>query len=60
VGADLGPNLTVVGSLSTMLWLLILRRRDLEVSALQYLRVGAMVTPIMLICSAAVLWLTSR
>ncbi len=60
VGADLGPNLTVVGSLSTMLWLLILRRRDLEVSALEYLRVGAMVTPIMLLCSAAVLWLTSR
>jgi arsenical pump membrane protein len=60
VGADLGPNLTVVGSLSTMLWLLSLRRRDLDVSALDYLRVGATVTPIMLLSSALVLWLTGR
>lgn len=30
LGADLGPNLTTVGSLATMLWLLALRRKDAE------------------------------
>ena len=60
VGADLGPNITVVGSLSTMLWLLILRRRELEVSALDYLKVGAPVTLATLAGCAGVLWLVSR
>jgi arsenical pump membrane protein len=60
IGADLGPNLTVVGSLSTMLWLLILRRRDLEVSSLDYLRLGIVVTPLLLAGSTLLLWLTSR
>ncbi len=29
-GCDLGPNLTTVGSLATVLWLLILRQRGIE------------------------------
>lgn len=44
VGVNLGPNLTTVGSLATMLWLVLLRRRGLEVSATAYLRVGGLVT----------------
>jgi nucleotide-binding universal stress UspA family protein len=32
-GCDLGPNLTTVGSLATVLWLLLLRRRGVEVSS---------------------------
>jgi len=51
-GCDLGPNLTTVGSLATMLWLLILRRRGIEVSGLDYFRVGVIVTPIMLAAGA--------
>jgi arsenical pump membrane protein len=31
-GCDLGPNLTTVGSLATVLWLLILRQRNVDVS----------------------------
>jgi arsenical pump membrane protein len=54
-GADLGPNLTPVGSLSTMLWLVAVRRRGLNVSALDYLRVGAMVTPALLLAAGLVL-----
>jgi arsenical pump membrane protein len=50
-GADLGPNLTPVGSLSTMLWLVIVRRRGIEVSALDYLKLGALVTPLMLLAA---------
>lgn len=55
LGCDLGPNLTTTGSLSTMLWLLLLRRRGLEVSSLQYLRLGVLVTPGMLLATALIL-----
>jgi arsenical pump membrane protein len=58
VGADLGPNLTTVGSLATMLWLLMLRRRGLEVSSLDYFRVGVVTTPGMLLAAALALWRT--
>jgi arsenical pump membrane protein len=58
VGVNLGPNLTTIGSLATMLWLLLLRRRGLNVSPLEYLRVGAVVTVPALAVAAATLWLT--
>jgi arsenical pump membrane protein len=45
VGADLGPNLTPVGSLATVLWLLILRERGLDVRPIDYLRFGLLTTP---------------
>jgi arsenical pump membrane protein len=60
VGADLGPNITTVGSLATMLWLLILRRRGLDVSPLAYFRLGIVVTPVLLVLAILALWLTSR
>ncbi len=56
-GCDLGPNLTTVGSLATVLWLLILRRRNLDVSGLDYFKVGIMVTPLMLLAGALTIWL---
>jgi arsenical pump membrane protein len=56
-GCDLGPNLTTVGSLATVLWLLILRRRDLDVSGWDYFKVGILVTPLMLLAGALLIWL---
>jgi arsenical pump membrane protein len=56
-GCDLGPNLTTVGSLATVLWLLILRRRNIDVSGLDYFKVGILVTPLMLIAGAVTIWL---
>ena len=56
-GCDLGPNVTTVGSLATVLWLLILRRRNLEVSGLDYFKVGVIVTPLMLLAGAVTIWL---
>jgi arsenical pump membrane protein len=53
LGADLGPNLTPVGSLSTMLWLVAVRRRGIQVSALDYLKLGAITTPLLLIAGGA-------
>ncbi len=51
LGADLGPNLTPVGSLSTMLWLVVVRRRGMQVSALDYLKVGAVTAPLLLVAA---------
>jgi arsenical pump membrane protein len=56
-GCDLGPNLTTVGTLATILWLLILRERDVEVSGLDYFKVGIVVTPVMLFLGALTIWL---
>jgi arsenical pump membrane protein len=56
-GCDLGPNLTTVGSLATVLWLLILRRQGIDVSGLDYFKVGVIVTPIMLLAGAVTIWL---
>ena len=56
-GCDLGPNLTTVGSLATVLWLLILRQRNVDVSGLDYFKVGVIVTPLMLLAGALTLWL---
>jgi len=56
-GCDLGSNITTVGSLATVLWLLILRRRNLDVSGLDYLKIGLMVTPLLLLLGALTIWL---
>jgi len=57
LGCDLGPNLTTVGSLATVLWLLLLRRRGMDVSSLEYFKLGIMVTPVMLLVGALAIWL---
>jgi arsenical pump membrane protein len=51
IGVDLGPNLSVTGSLATILWLLALRREKLDVSFWSFLKVGAVVMPIALLLS---------
>src|ERR1700738_2017002 len=55
-GCDLGPNLTTVGSLATVLWLLILRQRNVDVTGLDYFKVGVVVTPLMLLAGALTIW----
>ncbi|MFZ0218225.1 MAG: SLC13 family permease [Candidatus Dormiibacterota bacterium] len=60
LGADLGPNLTPVGSLSTMLWLVAVRRRGVTVRAGDYLRLGAVTVPILLLASWALVAATYR
>jgi arsenical pump membrane protein len=59
-GCDLGPNLTTIGSLAKVFWLLLLRQRGLKVSALDYFKIGILVTPPMLIAGSLVLWLLVR
>jgi arsenical pump membrane protein len=43
IGVDLGPNLSVTGSLATILWLVAIRRDGEDISAWRFLRVGVFV-----------------
>ena len=43
IGVDLGPNLSVTGSLATILWLTAIRREGEDVGFWRFLRLGAVV-----------------
>ena len=45
IGVDLGPNLSVTGSLATILWLIALRREGEHVAAWQFLKLGLVIMP---------------
>ena len=53
IGIDLGPNLSVTGSLATILWLTALRREGQSVSAWTFLKLGALVMPPALLVAIA-------
>lgn len=43
IGIDLGPNLSVTGSLATILWLTALKREGIKISGWQFLKIGIIV-----------------
>jgi arsenical pump membrane protein len=45
IGVDLGPNLSVTGSLATVLWLIALRREGEHINGWQFLKAGVLVMP---------------
>jgi arsenical pump membrane protein len=49
IAIDLGPNLSITGSLATILWLISIRREGLHVGAWQFFKVGVIVMPISLL-----------
>jgi arsenical pump membrane protein len=53
IGVDVGPNLSVTGSLATILWLAALRREGLVVGFGAFLKIGAVVMPPALILAIA-------
>ena len=53
IGVDLGPNLSVTGSLATILWLTALRREGVSVDAWTFLKLGALVMPPALLLAIA-------
>ncbi len=57
IGVDLGPNLSVTGSLATILWLTALRREGVEVRGVDFLRLGVLVMPPALLLSLGALLL---
>lgn len=51
IGVDLGPNLSVTGSLATILWLIALRREKIEITAWEFLKAGMLVMPLTLLAA---------
>jgi arsenical pump membrane protein len=51
IGVDLGPNLSVTGSLATILWLIALRKEKLNVSGWDFLKLGVVAMPVALFAS---------
>ena len=57
IGTDLGPNLSVTGSLATILWLVALRREGINITAWDFLKIGFLVMTAALLFSIGSLWL---
>jgi len=53
IAIDLGPNLSITGSLATILWLIAIRREGMHVSAWQFFRIGMLIMPISLLFAIA-------
>ena len=60
IGIDLGPNLSVTGSLATILWLIAIRREGQEVGFWQFLKWGVLVMPPALALAILAAVLTAR
>ena len=60
IGVDLGPNLSVTGSLATVLWLIALRREGEQMSGWQFLKIGFLVMPPALLLATLAVSLLSR
>lgn len=60
IGVDLGPNLSVTGSLATILWLGALRREGYDISFFKFLKYGMLVMVIPLLLTLAVLFMMAK
>jgi arsenical pump membrane protein len=57
IGVNIGPNLTYVGSLATLLWRRVVHRHEVEVSLANFTRLGLLTVPAGLVAATSALWL---
>jgi arsenical pump membrane protein len=57
VGVNVGPNLTYVGSLATLLWRRIVHAHDQETDMAEFTRLGLLTVPVSLVACTVALWL---
>jgi arsenical pump membrane protein len=56
IGVNTGPNLTYVGSLATLLWRRVLRKSGTDLPVSEFLRLGAITVPPVLLAATVALW----
>jgi arsenical pump membrane protein len=60
IGVNVGPNLTYVGSLATLLWRRVLRAEDADAELGEFLRLGVLTVPAGLVAATVLLWLALK
>jgi len=55
IGSNLGANISPIGALAGLMWMVILRDKDVKISFKEFLKYGLIVTPITLIICLGVL-----
>jgi arsenical pump membrane protein len=59
IGVNVGPNLTYVGSLATLLWRRIMAAHDHDAEIMEFTKLGALTVPLSLIGATVALWLSA-
>ena len=58
IGVNIGPNVTYVGSLATLLWRRIVHEHDAEPGLGQFTKLGLLTVPATLVAATVALWAT--